>query len=166
MHPKSFVSNFWGALHHTKKGAFDTPLYHIENGERKVEFVKRTDIRKNVQDIDKVKMFIPGAGGSGNDPIVLGRPEIAPAGAVCSQSYLYANFKTEDEAKNFVSYLKTKFFRVLVSAMKITQAANNKVYQFVPLLSLSKAWTDKDLYAKYHLEEDEIKYIESMIRDL
>lgn len=147
----------------TKKGAFDTPLYHIENGERKVEFVKRTDIRKNVQDIDKVKMFIPGAGGSGNDPIVLGRPEIAPAGAVCSQSYLYANFKTEDEAKNFLSYLKTKFFRVLVSAMKITQAANNKVYQFVPLLSLSKAWTDEELYAKYHIEKDEIEYIESKI---
>ena len=150
----------------TKKGAFDTPLYHIEDGVRKVEFVKRTDIRKNAQDIDKVKMFIPGAGGSGNDSIVLGKPEIAPAGAVCSQSYLYANFKTEDEAKNFVSYLKTKFFRVLVSAKKITQAANNKVYQFVPLLSLSKAWTDEELYAKYHLEEDEIKYIESMIRDL
>lgn len=148
----------------TKKGAFDTPLYHIENGERKVEFVKRTDIRKNVQDIDKVKMFIPGAGGSGNDPIVLGRPEIAPAGAVCSQSYLYANFKTEEEAKNFVSYLKTKFFRVLVSAMKITQAANNKVYQFVPLLSLSKAWTDEELYAKYHLENNEIEYIESKIK--
>ena len=50
--------------------------------------------------------------------------------------------------------------------MKIAQAANNKVYEFVPLLSLSKAWTDEELYAKYHLEEDEIKYIESMIRDL
>ena len=52
---------------------------------------------------------------------------------MCSQSYLYAPFNSKIEAINFVKYLKTKFFRSLVLAIKITQSASNKVYKFVPM---------------------------------
>lgn len=142
----------------------DVFLYHIENNKRKIEYVRRCDISKNEDDIDTYKVFIPGSGGSGDDDIVLGKPEYAPPHSVCSQSFLYAKFSSENEAKNFISYLKTKFFRALVAAVKISQAAPNKVYRFVPLQDFSVQWTDKILYKKYLLSESQINYIETMYR--
>lgn len=112
------------------------------------------------------KVFIPGSGGSGDDDIVLGKPEYAPPHSVCSQSFLYAKFATENEARNFILYLKTKFFRALVAAVKISQAAPNKVYQFVPLQDFSVSWTDEKLYNKYALSASQIQYIETMYRKL
>lgn len=154
----------------------NTLLYHIENGIRKIEYVKRTEISKNKKDIDKYKVFVTGAGGSGNDPKVMGDPEYAPKNSVCSQSYLYSAFETEVEAKNFIKYIKTRFFRVLVSAIKITQSAPSRVYKFVPLEILNNKsdidWSksipeiDNQLYHKYGLNEEEIGIIESMIKPM
>ena len=81
-------------------------------------------------------------------------------------TFVYANFNSVDEAKNFISYLKTRFFRVLVSAMKITQHAQTSVYHFVPMQDFSHPWTDDDLYKKYDLSPDEVKYINSMIKPM
>lgn len=144
----------------------DVLLYHIENQKRKIEYVNIEDIKKNKNDVEKFKVFIPIAGGSGNDDKVLGDAEYAPKHSVCSQSYLYAAFNTEIEAKNYISYVNTRFFRILVSAIKITQSAPSRVYKFVPLQDFSKPWTDAELYAKYNLTADEIAFIESMIKPM
>lgn len=164
------------AVYTAKSSIHDVLLYHIENQKRKIEYVAIADIHKNVQDVDVPKVFIPGAGGAGNDPYVLGKPEIAPTHSVCSQSYLYASFETDYEANNFCKYITTKFLRILVSAMKITQSAPQRVYRFVPLQdftgksdidwSKSVAEIDQQLYAKYHLTEEEISFIESMIKPM
>lgn len=50
--------------------------------------------------------------------------------------------------------------------MKITQDAMSGVYHFVPLQDFSHPWTDDDLYKKYDLSPDEVKYIESMIKPM
>ena len=154
----------------------DVLLFHIESQKRKVEYAALDDIHKNTQDIDKPKVFIPGAGGSGNDSGVLGKPELAPAHSVCSQSYLYAAFNTSIEAKSFYKYVKTKFLRILVSAMKITQSAPQRVYRFVPLQDFTSSsdidWNqsvaniDKQLYKKYKLSDDEVAFIEKMIKPM
>ena len=65
-----------------------------------------------------------------------------------------------------MSYIQTRFFRFLVSLRKISQDATSKVYSFVPLQDFSRPWTDADLYAKYNLTEEEIAFIESMIRPM
>ena len=106
----------------------------------------------------------------------MGRPEFAPKNSVCSQSYLFSAFKTKNEAQNFIKYINTKFFRSIVSAIKITQSAPNKTYKFVPLERLGPdaniKWDksisdiDKQLYKKYKLSNDEIKYIENKITSL
>lgn len=144
----------------------DVLLYHIENQKRKIEYVCLKDIKKNKQDVDKYKVFIPGAGGSGNDDIVLGMPEYAPLHSVCSQSYLYVPFNTSEEATNFLGYIKTRVFRILVSAIKITQSAPNRVYRFVPFLPLNKNWLDEDLYSIFDFNVDEIAYIKSKIKPM
>ncbi len=154
----------------------DVLLYHIENQVRKVEYVSYKDIKKNVQDIDKIKVLNTCSGGSGNDPMVLGRPELAPKHSVCSQSYLYSIFSSVEEAKNFIKYIRSKFLRILVSAIKITQAAPNRVYKFVPLQDFTSQsdidWSvsipeiDEQLYHKYGLSDDEISFIEKMIKPM
>lgn len=144
----------------------DIEVYYIDDKIRSIAYINRKEITKNAQDIDKYKVFVPKAAGSGNDPYVLGKPEIADKGAVCSQTYMYVAFDTKDEALNFVTYLKTKFFRVLVSASKVSQDAPPRTYRFVPLQDFSKSWADEELYQKYKLTQGEIDFIENMIKPL
>ena len=77
-------------------------------------------------DIGRDKVFIPKAGGSGIDPHIIGKREYCPKNSVCSQTFLYAAFDSHTEAENFSTYLKTEFFRILVSACKISQGAPSK----------------------------------------
>ena len=60
--------------------------------------------------------------------------------------------------------MKTKFFRALVASVKISQAAPNKVYQFVPMQDFTKTWTDETLYTLYGLSSEQQTYIEKNFR--
>ncbi|MBQ7393487.1 MAG: Eco57I restriction-modification methylase domain-containing protein [Lentisphaeria bacterium] len=163
-------------LFENKRGKDRIALYYIEKIVRKKAYIKRSSITKNANAIDAFKVFIPEASGSGSDPFVLGTPEYAAPPSVCSQSYLYVEFAEEEAAKNFIAYLKTKFFRILVSACKISQHTSNKVYRFVPIQDFTSAsdidWSvpipeiDKQLYAKYKLSADEINFIETAIKPM
>lgn len=146
----------------------NTQLFYLDKAKRKIAYINRNDVKKNAQDIDFYKVFIPAAYGAGEDfpHQIVGRPEYAEPNSVCSQTYLYATFQSEEEAKNFISYLKTKVFRALVWACRIEQHLPNKTYRFVPLQDFSRPWTDADLYAKYGLTEEEIAFIESMIKPM
>lgn len=145
-------------------GNHTTKLLYLDRMERRIAYIDGNKILKNTADIHKDKVFIPEAGGSGMDPYVLGKPEYGEPNSVCSQTFLYASFNSKVEAENFISYLKTKFFRVLVSACKISQHAPSKAYRFVPLQDFGKQWTDDELYSKYNLIPEEITFIESKIR--
>ena len=41
-----------------------------------------------------------------------------------------------------------------------------KVYKFVPIQDFTQSWTDEKLYKKYGLTQEEIAFIESMIRPM
>lgn len=98
---------------------------------------------------------------------VLSRTEIAPPGSVVTESYiLLGAFQTEAEAKNCLSYATTRLFRFLVSLRSSTQDITKERFAFVPIQDFSRPWTDADLYAKYHLTDEEIAFIESMIRPM
>ena len=71
-----------------------------------------------------------------------------------------------NEANNADKYLRTKFFRALISIRKQDQGASKAVYHFVPIQDFSKSWTDKELYEKYGITDDEIAFIDSMIRPM
>lgn len=160
----------------TPSASHNTALFVIESLKRKILFVAKNAIKKNTQDIDKHKVFVPEVGGSGNDSKILGDPEYAAPNSVCTQSYLYAPFGSEIEAKNFIKYLRSKFLRVLVSAIKITQHATSRVYRYVPMQDFTAGsdidWSksieeiDAQLYAKYNLSDEEISFIESMIKPM
>lgn len=132
-------------------------------------YVSLSEIEKNKDWVKSYKVFIPRAG-SGSDAFphpILGQPMVAPPNSACTETYMvigpYAN---EEKCENVVSYIKTKFFRFMVLLKKNTQDAPPRVYSFVPLQDFSKPWTDEELYAKYGLTEEEIAFIESMIRPM
>ena len=86
---------------------------------------------------------------------------------VCTFSYFLAGpFRTIEETENAVTYLKTKFVRFLVLQAVTSINLSKDKFQFVPIQDFSKPWTDKELYAKYGLTEEEIAFIESMIRPM
>ena len=119
--------------------------------------------------MSEYKVFISYAYGErGSFPyLVLGKPFLGEPNTCCTETYLligpYAN---REQAENVISYIKTKFFRFLVLLKKNTQHATSKVYSFVPAQNFDKPWTDEELYAKYGLTEEEIAFIESMIRPM
>ena len=124
-------------------------------------------IPKNAEWKDKWKIFIPEAIGSGDTRTDKVNPIIVGTDTICTETYLMVGpFETREEAMNCESYIKTKFFHFMLGLKKNTQHTTKSVYQFVPMQNFSKPWTDKELYTKYNLTQDEIDFIESMIRPM
>ena len=93
--------------------------------------------------------------------------EVLPPNSVCTETYLIAGaFECEKKAKNLQNYLKTKFVRFLVAQIALSQHITKNSFLFVPTQDFSKTWTDAELYAKYGLTEEEIAFIESMIKPM
>ncbi len=158
----------------TNKDAVHSVKYYLNkrlesNG---YAWIKESDIPKGKTAIGLHKVYIPKAGGSGTDDIILGKPFYGEPNSVCSYTYLCIGYNptehnfTKEQCENIITYMKTRFFRYLVSVKKKTQDASRDVYQFVPLQDFSRAWTDEELYRKYALSPTEVAFIESMIRPM
>ena len=167
-----YLTSNWRGYADEKSDKFSIKYYLNLNRERTFKWISIDQLPKNKDVKDLHKVLIPGAGGSGNDDIVLGKPSYSEPNSVCSQTFLVIGYSpsehnfSELECRNIISYIKTRFFRYLVSIKKKTQNGPRGVYQFVPLQDFSKPWTDEELYAKYGLDESEIAFIESMIRPM
>ena len=63
-------------------------------------------------------------------------------------------------------YFRTKFVRFLVAQIAVTQHITKGCFAFVPNQDFTEEWTDKKLYAKYKLTDEEVNFIESLIRPI
>lgn len=149
----------------------------------KICYTERKNITKNQTLVDKWKIFTSkgngGAGllGDGKPVAILGKAYIGSPKTVCTDSLIpIGEFETKIEAENLQKYMSTKFLRFCVGILKVSQNVYQNVYQFVPMQNFTNNsdidWSknisdiDKQLYSKYGLSEDEIAYIESMIRPM
>lgn len=115
------------------------------------------------------KVYISAAYGAGEGypHQIINRPFVGEPQSCCSQTYLViGGFESKQICENVISYIKTKFFRFMVMLKKNAQHAMRGVYECVPMQDFSKPWTDEELYAKYGLTQEEIDFIESMIRPM
>lgn len=139
-------------------------------GYKKEGYVEKNQILQHTEWIGKYKVLISEAYGEVNSQtalFVIGKPFVVEPNVCCLETYLIAGvFNNKEYAENQVSYMKTKFFRFLVMLQKPTQHATKSVYSFVPVQDFSKPWTDAELYEKYGLNDEEIAFIESMIRPM
>ena len=93
--------------------------------------------------------------------------EVLPPKSVCTETYLVAGaFDTKERATNLQKYLSTKFARFLISQIAVSQHITRGCFAYVPIQDFSKPWTDEELYAKYGLTDEEIAFIESMIKPM
>ncbi len=93
--------------------------------------------------------------------------EVLPPKTVCTETYLVIDaFESKLEAENLLKYLRTNFVRFMVAQLTSTQHISKANFAFVPILDFSKPWTDEMLYRKYELSQEEVLFIESMIRPM
>ena len=98
---------------------------------------------------------------------ILSTTEILPPKTICTETYLIAgSFTSEVKAQNYYNYLKTKFVRFLIGQIAVSQHITKSSFSFVPMQDFSKPWTDAELYEKYGLTDEEIAFIESMIKPM
>jgi site-specific DNA-methyltransferase (adenine-specific) len=159
-----WTSNFDGF--HANERPGDVPIYYIRKMKRGSGFIERSSVVKSAQMIDTWKVLVPQAfnGGDSLPHQILGKPQIAPSPSVCTQSFLFFNVSSRDEAISLQSYYSTRLFRFLVSVRKITQHATHSTYVWVPMQSWDRIWTDEALYEKYGITPDEQVYIDSQVR--
>ncbi len=98
---------------------------------------------------------------------VLSKLKILPPSFVCTETYIVVgSFPDEKQAENLIGYMKTKFVRFLISQRSFSQDITKDRFAFVPQQDYTQKWTDEKLYKKYKLSDEEIEFIENMIRPM
>ena len=131
----------------------------------------------NSNNIDKYKVFVPKANGSGSFGEILSTPVIAgPLESATPTFISIGSFDNEIEAVNILKYLKTKLLRCLLSVLKITQDNPPIKWSFIPIQDFSNKsdidWSksisdiDQQLFKKYQLSKEEIAFIEENVQPM
>lgn len=168
--PFGIVTSYKG--NEERQSPSDIKMY-ISGNDKKFKggtsYAPYSKITKGFEMIPWHKVYIAEAG-SGSDTFphsILSKPFYGEPNTICNQSYLVIGpFENKEICQNVMSYISTKFFRFMVLQKKNAQHAMRGVYQFVPIQDFSKPWTDEELYKKYNLTDDEIAFIESMIKPM
>lgn len=147
------------------------------------KFISSQEITKNKELADHWKVFtskMNGGAGTlldGKPVTILGKTFVMGAGTICSNTLIsVGSFTNSREAINLSKYMNTKFFRFMLGIMKISQVLTSNVYKFVPIQDFTSksdiGWKlsieeiDRQLYKKYKLTKEEIKFIEGMIKPM
>ena len=146
--------------------------------DNKIRYTEKKNVTKSIDVFNNYKVFVSKSAG---DPIsdfkIIGTPYFGDKNEVCTDSLIpIGSFKNKEEAINLQKYLSTKFVRYMISLLKVSQNVYQNVYQFVPLQDFTSKsdiiWNktisdiDRQLYKKYNLTQEEIDFIESMIKPM
>ena len=134
-------------------------------------FVAVRDITKNVEYLNHWKVVTSRSTSvpeeDNGQVLRMSQTFIAEPKSVVTESYVVIDaFKNRVEAENCMSYIKTKFLRFLCQPTIVSPDVSNRTFDLVPLQDFSHPWTDEMLYQKYGLTDEEVSFIESMIRPM
>lgn len=150
------------------KGANDLLIY--QNGG--IGYTPRSSITAGAHLVDKWKIFTgraaPGTGNKDTYPHrIISTPFLGEPRSISSETYLAIGpFDSKVAAESALSYLSCRLTRLLILLHKPSQDTTRKVYTFVPTQDWTRTWTDEALYKKYGITEDEVTFIESVVRPL
>ena len=155
----------------------DYAVYGLVNKKRGKKYCHRRYLKANHKSLFKYKVLVPKATGSGKFGDTLSDMIILKPNEAFTQTYISIGmFGSEIEAYNLEKYLKTKFSRALLFVLKVTQDNLPAVWRYVPTQnftndsdidwSKSIAEIDKQLYVKYGLDENEISFIETHVKEM
>lgn len=137
-------------------------------------------LRKYLQEhenLEKYKVILPKSNGSGAIGEVLSAPLVGVPLVGYTQSFISIGaFDEEKEANACLKYIKSKFARIMLGILKVTQDNNKDTWKYVPLQDFTEGsdidWSkpvadiDRQLYKKYGLTPDEIKFIETHVKEM
>lgn len=143
---------------------------------REYRWIKKEYVQSNDY-LDTYNVFVPEANGTGAIGEVLSTPVIGVPVIGHTDTFLsIGKFADAQEASACLNYVKTKFARCLLGTLKATQHNPRDTWANVPLQNFtaisdidwnqSIADIDKQLYRKYKLDDDEIEFIEKMIKPM
>ncbi len=135
----------------------------------------RRDYVQSLDNLDKWKVFIPSANGCGALGEVLVTPLVGSPLVGSTETFTAIGaFDSEAEAQACYAYIKSKFCRVMLGILKVTQHNPPATWAYVPLQDFTSAsdinWgvsipeIDAQLYRKYNLSPTEIKFIEDKVK--
>ena len=134
--------------------------------------VEAEKITKNKELVPKWKVLLSMGYGEGGETreyprMITGKPIIAPPPSACTETYIViSSFDEEVHARNLASYLRTKFARFLIGLRKNTQHITSDRFAFLPFVSMEKPWLDNDLFNFFELSDEEIEFIDLLIRTM
>lgn len=151
-------------------------LYGLLGRDRVTKWIKRSYI-KLPDNIDKFKVLVPKSNGSGAIGEVLSTPVIGVPVIGHTLTFLsIGRFDKAPQAEACLKYIKTRFARLLLGTLKVTQDNPKDTWANVPMQDFTADsdidWSksveeiDAQLYAKYNLSDEEIAFIESMIKPM
>ena len=152
------------------------------DGKRVWRYIPLRYIDKNHENLFKYKVIVPTSNGSGaigevlSTPLI-GTPLIGTPLIGYTRSFIgIGAFDKEEEAEAALKYVKTKFARTMLGILKITQDNNRETWRYVPMQdftvdsdidwSQSVSGIDRQLYRKYGLDQREIEFIESHVKEM
>ena len=129
------------------------------------------------ENLNKWKVLVVRVNGVGSVGEILSTPVVAKPDEGYTQTFIgIGAFSSQIEAENTLKYVKTKFARVMLGILKITQDNNRDTWRMVPLQDFTSAsdidWTksipeiDQQLYKKYGLDAKEIEFIETHAKEM
>lgn len=154
-----------------------TKVLGILQNKRAWKYLPNKYVDMNHENLQKFKVVIPVANGSGRFGQTLSSPLILAPGEAFTRSFISIGAcDNKDEAEALLKYVKTKFARGMLSVLKVTQMTNKDVWKHVPMLDFSEDseidWSvsipniDKQLYKKYQLTEQEISFLEKNVEEM
>lgn len=148
-----------------------------ENNNRVYKWMDKSYLMDH-PNFEKYKVILPASNGSGALGETLSTPLIGEPLVGYTQTFIsFGSFNDDSEAQNVFKYVKSKFMRVMLGTMKITQHNQSKeVWKNVPLQDFSSNsdidWTksipeiDQQLYKKYGLNQEEINFVEEKVKPM
>lgn len=149
-------------------------------------WIKKDFVRGRVEEyIGEWKIFLPKANGRtgtiGKEIAkLISTPVIGKPTDICTDTFLVVGtFETPQEAEACLKYIKSRFCRVLLGILKITQDNTAEKWAKVPLQNFKPKKTDDDidwsksipeideqLYDKYDLTDAEREFIERHVKEM
>lgn len=155
----------------------DIRVIGVSKNKRIWMYIPSKYVEHGHENLDKWKALVARVNGSGSFGEVLSSPIISAPNEGYTQTFIgIGGFNSKWEAENVLKYLKSKFCRTMLGILKITQDNNRETWRMVPLQNFTSSsdidWSksiadiDRQLYAKYGLDDKEIAFIESRVKEM
>ena len=154
----------------------DYKILGIYDLKRAYRFINQKYIEDH-ENLHAYKVILPVSNGSGALGEVLSTPLIGEPLIGYTRSFIsFGRFDNRNHSENLLKYIKSKFARVMLGILKITQDNTASKWEFVPMQDFTNKsdidWSkdipeiDRQLYAKYKLSQEEIDFIEKNVKEM